>query len=66
MGSVSKTMIVNILVVLAGMGAYLVDNDVIKDHPEAVALIGAAVGVINIVLRYVTVAPMKGLFTKQG
>ncbi len=60
----SKTIIVNVLVVLAGLGAYLVDNDVIKQHPEVTALVGAAVGVINIVLRYVTVLPMAGIFTK--
>lgn len=54
----SKTVIVNALTVGVGVLGYLAGNEVIAAHPEWVAALVSAVGVINVVLRIVTVVPI--------
>jgi hypothetical protein len=54
----SKTVIVNSLMVAAGVLGYLAGNDVIVQHPDWVAALVAAAGAVNVVLRLVTVVPI--------
>lgn len=54
----SKTLIVNILMVLAGVLGYLVGHDVIAQYPEIVAGLTAVAGVVNVILRFVTSLPV--------
>ncbi len=61
---ISKTIVINALVVLAGFGTYLIDGDLLKQYPDVVALIATSVGVLNIVLRYLTKVPMIGFLFK--
>jgi hypothetical protein len=61
----SKTVIANILVIVAGFGTYVIDHKLIVDNPELVALIGVGISVVNIALRYLTKTAMKGLFEKH-
>ena len=60
----SKTVIVNALVLIAGFGTYVIDHNLIVNNPDVVALIGLAVSGVNLVLRYLTTSAMKGLFQK--
>lgn len=55
----SKTFWVNMLVLAAGVVGYVGGHDVIQDYPTVVAISGAVVGAINIVLRLVTTQPVK-------
>lgn len=64
--NLSKTVIFNILTVAAGIGTYLLDNELIKQNPEIVAGLGLAVGVVNLILRYYTKSPMAGWFAKKA
>lgn len=61
----SKTVIVNALVLIAGFGTYVIDHNLITNNPDVVALIGLAVSGVNLVLRYLTTSAMKGLFAKH-
>lgn len=54
----SKTVIVNSLMVAAGVVGYLAGNDVIAAHPDWVAALVSIGGVVNVVLRLVTIAPI--------
>lgn len=60
----SKTVIFNVLVVVAGVATYLAGNDLIKDNEQLVVALTSFAGIVNIVLRYFTVKPMTGIFTK--
>lgn len=61
----SKTVIVNALVLVAGFGTYVVDHNLITNNPDLVALVGLSVSAVNLVLRYLTTSAMKGLFQKH-
>ena len=54
----SKTVIVNSLMVVAGTLGYLAGNEVIAQHPEAVAALVTIAGVVNVILRLVTTIPV--------
>lgn len=62
----SKTVLLNIATIVAGVGTYLVDSKLITDNPDLVAGIGIAVSVANLVLRYFTKSAMAGWFTKNA
>lgn len=53
----SKTFWVNALTAIAGIAAYF-QTDVVHDNPEVVAGIGAAIGIINVILRFMTKEPV--------
>lgn len=61
----SKTVITNTLVVVAGTLAYLSDHSVIAAHPEVVGGLVATLGVINVILRFLTVEPVSRKGNKQ-
>lgn len=54
----SKTVIVNTLTVATGVLGFLAGHEVIAAHPEVVAALISAVGVVNVLLRIVTVVPI--------
>jgi len=54
----SKTVIVNTLTVAVGVLGYLAGHDVIAQNPEVVAALVSALGVVNVLLRIVTVVPV--------
>lgn len=54
----SKTIIVNGLTVVVGVMGYLAGNEVIAAHPEWVAGLATAMGVVNVVLRLFTSIPV--------
>lgn len=54
----SKTVIVNTLTVAVGVLGYLAGHDVIAQNPEIVAALISVVGVVNVLLRIVTVMPV--------
>jgi hypothetical protein len=60
----SKTIIANALVVAVSIGTALLGNSVIQSHPNWIAIITGAVGVMNIVLRYFSDQPMVGWLMK--
>lgn len=55
----SRTFWTNILVLAAGTAGYVAGHDVIQEYPQVVAGLGAAVGLLNIILRLVTTQPVK-------
>lgn len=54
----SKTIIVNVLLVAAGVLGYLSGDQVIAQHPEWAAAFVSAAGVVNVILRVVTKLPI--------
>lgn len=56
--SKSKTVIVNVLMVVASVLAVLQGHEVIVENPQVVAGIGAVMGVVNVVLRFLTTKPV--------
>ena len=50
----SKTVWANIAVITVGVLGYLQGHDLIVDNPSAVAILGIAIGVGNVILRFVT------------
>ena len=56
----SKTVIVNILTATVAVLTTLVDQQIIADNPQAVALTIAAISGVNIALRFVTIFPIGG------
>jgi|GEM_PF-6387989 len=54
----SKTLWVNLLVLAAGVAGYLSGNDIVAQYPQVVAILGAVVGGLNIVLRFLTDKPI--------
>jgi hypothetical protein len=60
----SKTVLVNVLVLVAGIGTYILDHNLIVNNPDAVALVGLVVSGVNLALRYLTSTPMVGWFVK--
>jgi len=55
----SKTFWVNLLVLVAGVTGYVGGHELIQEYPSVVAITGAVVGGINIVLRLITTQPVK-------
>lgn len=55
----SKTIWVNLLVLGAGIIGYVQGHEVIQDYPQAMAIMAAAVGALNLVLRFVTNKPIR-------
>jgi hypothetical protein len=62
----SKTVLINALVLVAGLGTYIIDKNLITNNPDVVAAIGLAVSGVNLALRYLTKTAMAGLFHKKG
>ena len=54
----SKTMWANIILVATGVSGYLAGNEIITQYPHAVAAFIVIQGLLNIVLRVVTKAPL--------
>jgi len=54
----SKTVIVNTLMVAVGVIGYLAGHDVIATHPDWVAALVSIGGVVNVILRIITVVPV--------
>ena len=55
----SKTVIINGLMLCAGIVGYLVSDDLIKDNESLLALLIAIQGGVNVILRFVTTKPIK-------
>lgn len=55
----SKTIWANMAVIAVGVLGYLQGHELIASSPEVVALLGIAVGVGNVILRFVTSLPVK-------
>jgi hypothetical protein len=55
----SKTVWVNVLTVLMGVVGFMAGHEVIKAHPEFVAVLIAAQGGVNVLLRFFTGKPIK-------
>lgn len=54
----SKTIIVNGLTVVIGVLGYLQGHEIIAQYPGVVASIVAAMGILNVGLRFVTTIPV--------
>ncbi len=54
----SKTFWVNLLMSVVSLAVYIQDSALVADNPQVVAGIGAAVGLVNIVLRLMTKEPI--------
>ena len=54
----SKTIIVNVLFVAAGVLGYLSGDQVIAQHPEWAAAFVSAAGLVNVALRFITKLPL--------
>ncbi len=55
----SKTIIVGIVTSVVSILALLQGQDVIKENPELVAALGTVLGVLNIILRFLTDKPVQ-------
>ena len=55
----SRTFWTNMIVLAAGITGYVGGHEVIQEYPQVVAIAGAVVGALNIVLRFVTTKPVK-------
>lgn len=55
----SKTVVFGVLQLIGGIALLLIDNDLIKEHPQAVAIATQVSGVVTIALRFLTNAPIK-------
>ncbi len=55
----SKTIWANIAVVVVGVLAYLQGNEIILENPTIVSALAVAVGLGNVLLRFVTSEPIK-------
>lgn len=50
----SKTIIVNVAVIIGGTLVYLSGNDVLAQYPDAAAWVASALAAVNVVLRMMT------------
>lgn len=55
----SKTFWVNLLSTVAAVGVALQGSELIAQYPQAVAVIGAVLGIVNIGLRLITDKPIQ-------
>lgn len=44
-------LVLNGMVLLAGVGTYLMNNEIVAQNPDAVGIIGAVVGALNMILK---------------
>lgn len=56
----SKTFWVNAITAIVGVATYFQGSEIIANHPEAVAIVGTVVGVLNVILRVITKEPITG------
>ena len=54
----SKTMWVNLLTMLAGAVTYFADSELVTNNPDTVAMLGVGLGLVNIILRFLTKEPI--------
>lgn len=54
----SKTMIVNILTVVAGVLVYLTNHEIVAQNTDIIYWLGVALAGVNVVLRFFTVMPV--------
>ena len=54
----SKVFWTNLLMSVVSLGVFVQDSALISDNPQIVAGIGAAIGVVNIILRLLTKEPI--------
>lgn len=57
----SKTFWVNMMVVAASVLVSVTNTEVIASNPQIVAYLGAALGMVNVVLRLLTTEGVKGV-----
>jgi len=50
----SKTILVNLLILIMSLTAFLTGDEFIRDYPTVVAVLGTLQGVVNIILRFIT------------
>lgn len=55
----SKTIWANMAVIAVGVLGYLQGHELIAENPTVVAMLGVAIGVGNVILRFVTDKPIK-------
>jgi len=55
----SKTVWANVITLVAGITALVSGSDLIADYPQAVAVLVAAQGGLNVLLRLFTTQPIK-------
>lgn len=55
----SKTIAVNVLTVIVAAAAAVAGTEVIADYPGVAAAITAGIGVVNIVIRFLTTKPIE-------
>ena len=55
----SKTVWANIAVIAVGVMGYLHGHELIAENPTVVAVLGVAIGIGNVILRFVTEEPIK-------
>lgn len=55
----SWTIWFNVLTVLSAVLVFLSSHELVVEYPNVVAALGAAAGVINIILRFKTTQPLK-------
>ena len=54
----SKTNWFGILTFLISVVGFIAGTDFIKQYPEVVSIIGAVVGILTVILRYLTTGPV--------
>lgn len=55
----SKTIWANMAVIAVGVLGYLQGHELIAENPTVVAILGVAIGVGNVILRFITSEPIK-------
>lgn len=55
----SKTIWANVAVIAVGVLGYLQGHELIAENPDLVAIFGIAIGIGNVLLRFVTSEPVK-------
>lgn len=55
----SKTIWANVAVIAVGVLGYLQGHELIAENPDVVAVLGIAIGIGNVLLRFVTSEPVK-------
>lgn len=55
----SKTIWANAAVIAVGVLGYLQGHELIAENPTVVAMLGIAIGIGNVILRFVTDKPVK-------
>jgi len=62
----SRTFWLNLATIVVSVGTYLVDSELLSQHPEVVAILGTVVGVANIIVRLVTDKGIKEVVNLKG